>query len=63
MKNNVKESIEIHDSLNPKLFDKSKKLRPEIKERIEDIVDEFISTLSADVYIEIGFRCTYYNKL
>lgn len=53
MKNNVKESIEIHDSLNPKLFNKSKKLRPEIKERIEDIVDEFISTLSADVYIEI----------
>lgn len=45
------EDIEKHDILNPVLFD-GEELKPEIKEAIQKIVDEFLNELSED---EIGF--------
>ena len=41
---NLQESFELHNELNPKLF-KNEKLKPDIRQRILDIVDEFINTL------------------
>ena len=50
-KEKVNEDIEKHDTLNPVLFD-GEELKPEIKEAIQKIVDEFLNELSED---EIGF--------
>ena len=38
----LEEDIEKHDELNPILFDENNKLKPEIKEKIFEIVDEFL---------------------
>ena len=38
----LEEDIEKHDELNPILFDKNSKLKPEIKEKVFEIVDEFL---------------------
>jgi len=38
------ESYEIHEQLNKKIFD-GEKLKPEVREKILDIVDEFIDNL------------------
>lgn len=43
--NYIVESIELHDSLNPKLWLPDNSLRPEVKEQLEIIVDEFINEL------------------
>ena len=38
----LEEDIEKHDELNPILFDENNKLKPEIKEKVFEIVDEFL---------------------
>ena len=42
------EDIEKHDTLNPLLFDENDELKPEIKEAIEKIVNQFIKGLKED---------------
>lgn len=41
------EDIEKHDELNPKLFD-GDKLKPEVVEKINEIVDTFLDSLAED---------------
>lgn len=38
----IEENVEKHDELNPALFDEEAKLRPEVKDKINEIVDEFL---------------------
>lgn len=42
------EDIEKHDVLNPKLFTDKETLKPEVKNKINDIVDEFVNMLAED---------------
>ena len=50
----LEEDIEKHDTLNPLLFDEDDELKPEIKEAIEKIVNQFVEDLKADgVKIEV----------
>ena len=42
------EDIEKHDTLNPKLWDENNQLKPEVHEKILQIVDEFKSMLAED---------------
>lgn len=44
----VTENIEKHDTLNPLLFDENDELKPDIKEAIIKIVNQFIEDLAAD---------------
>lgn len=46
--NALDEDIEKHDKLNPKLFNEDKKLKPEIVEKINDIVSVFLDSLKED---------------
>lgn len=51
---NLDEDIEKHDTLNPLLFDEDDELKPEIKETIEKIVNQFVEELKTnDVKIEV----------
>lgn len=51
---NMNEDIEKHDTLNPLLFDENDELKPEIKEAIEKIVNQFVEDLKTDgVKIEV----------
>lgn len=45
---NLEENIEKHDELNPVLFDEDSKLRPEVKNKINEIVTEFLSDFEED---------------
>lgn len=66
----VEEDIEKHDTLNPKLFDENNKLKPEVHDKILEIVDEFVKGLEEDgIKIKVkdvkivGSNCSYnYNK-
>ena len=50
----LNEDIEKHDTLNPLLFDENDELKPEIKEAIEKIVNQFVEDLKTDgVKIEV----------
>lgn len=50
----LEEDIEKHDTLNPLLFDENDELKPEIKEAIEKIVNQFVEDLKTDgVKIEV----------
>ena len=50
----LEEDIEKHDTLNPLLFDEDDELKPEIKEAIEKIVNQFVEDLKTDgVKIEV----------
>ena len=44
----LEEDIEKHDTLNPLLFDENDELKPEIKEAIEKIVNQFVEDLKVD---------------
>ena len=44
----LKEDIEKHDTLNPKLFDENGKLKSEVREKILEIVKEFTDGLKED---------------
>jgi hypothetical protein len=46
------EAIEKHEELNPKLFD-GKTLKPEVRQKILEIVDEFVDDLTSD---EVDFN-------
>lgn len=51
----IEEEVEIHDSLNPKLWTKENKLIPEVERKIEEIVDAFVEDLKeykVDIKIE-----------
>ena len=45
--NNMNESIEKHDTLNPKLFENNS-LKPEIRKKAEEVVNEFLRLLAED---------------
>lgn len=47
-KNLLKEAIEKHNELNPKLFDKNKKLKSDVRTKMLEIVDEFANQLALD---------------
>ena len=68
--NNLLEDIEKHDSLNPKLWNEDNTLKPEVKEKIMEIVKDFTDGLAEDeikfnlldVKL-VGSNCSYnYNK-
>ena len=44
----LKENIEIHDKLNPKIWNRKNELLPKVKDKIEEIVDKFSSVLQED---------------
>ena len=46
-KTNMKEAIEKHETLNPKLFDNDI-IKPEIRKKAEDVVNEFLKILAED---------------
>ena len=47
-KTEMDEGIEKHDTLNQKLFDENKHLRPEVREKLLQIADEFIKGIKDD---------------
>lgn len=69
-KNSIKESIEKHEELNPKLWNKNDTLKTEVKEKIKEIVAEFLKSLQddkikfiTDDIILVGSNCSYnYTK-
>lgn len=69
LQENLQEDIEKHDELNPKLWEGAE-LKPEVKEKINFIVNEFIKNLQedniniqVDDIILIGSNCAYnYTK-
>lgn len=66
----IEEDVEKHDELNPKLFSEDRKLKPEVREKLIEIADDFKSKLEEDEIkfklkdIKIvGSNCSYnYNK-
>lgn len=46
----LKEDIEIHDKLNPKIWDKNNSLHPQVKSKINDIVNAFLE------YVEVPIK-------
>lgn len=44
----LNEKVEKHDTLNPKLFDENNHLKKEVRDKVLDIVDEFVSGLQED---------------
>ena len=65
----LEEKIEIHDTLNPSLWENDE-LKPEVKEKIEEVVDKFVEMLEErDIKIKVndililGSNASYnYNK-
>lgn len=59
----ILEAFEVHDTLNPKLWDDTDHLHDDVKNRILAIVDEFVSNLDfklrvADIYL-VGSNASY----
>lgn len=53
-KADVDEAIEKHDTLNPKLWDENNELKPEVREKIEEIVQKFYDNLKEnDVELDV----------
>lgn len=53
-KEDVDEAIEKHDTLNPKLWDENNELKPEVREKIEEIVQKFDDNLKEnDVELDV----------
>ena len=65
------EAVEKHDTLNPKLWDEDNNLKPEVREKILEIVKEFTDTLEEDEIkfkikdiVLVGSNCSYnYNEM
>lgn len=61
------ENVELHDTLNPKLWDKNNELLEDVEQRLFAIIDQFVSTIDtpisiADVHL-VGSNCNYnYSK-
>lgn len=51
MKNVLKEDFQIHDTLNPKLWDSENKLLPEVRQKIVDIVANFEEYVEIPIHI------------
>lgn len=51
---------EVHDELNPKLWDENQQLRPEVKEKLKEITDTFIQYMKDD---EVDFDVLDVNLL
>lgn len=47
----LNEAIEIHDTLNPKLFDKNEKLFPEVQKALLEVKDYFLENLEIPVNV------------
>lgn len=65
-KTKLKESIEVHNELNPKLWDNNE-LRPEVKEKLNQIADEFLKYIEIPLNIVdieiVGSNASYnYNE-
>ena len=68
---NMLEAVEKHDTLNPKLWDEGGNLKPEVREKILEIVKEFTDGLEEDEIkfkikdiIICGSNCSYnYNEM
>ena len=66
----VNEDIERHDTLNPKLWNEDETLKPEVEEKIKEIVATFVGWLAEDEIklivkdiVLIGSNCSYnYTK-
>ena len=41
----LEEKVEMHDTLNPSIWAKDNHLRPEVKDKLEEIVNEFLIEL------------------
>ena len=53
-KEDVDEAIEKHDTLNPKLWDENNELKPEVRKKIEEIVQKFDNNLKEnDVELDV----------
>ena len=53
-KKDLEEDVEIHSTLNPKLFDENNELLPEVKEKAQQIVDKFIEYVNnKDIEIKV----------
>lgn len=53
-KNELEEDVEIHSTLNPKLFDENNELFPEVKEKAKEIVNKFIEYVNnKDIQIKV----------
>ena len=65
----IHEKVEKHDTLNPKLWDEANHLKPEVREKILEIVKEFTDGLEEDEIkfkvndiVLVGSNCSYnYN--
>lgn len=66
----INEEVEIHDELNPKLWNSDKTLKPEVKDKVLEIVDAFKTALEdqnidlkiEDIYL-VGSNANYnYNE-
>ena len=66
---NLNEKVEKHDTLNPKLWDEAGNLKPEVREKILEIVKDFTDGLEEDEIkfkikdiVLVGSNCSYnYN--
>lgn len=66
VKDVVQEDIEVHKTLNPKIWDDKNELKPDVKEKIYDIVETFSKELAedgvkldiADIYV-LGSNANY----
>ena len=66
----LEETVEKHDTLNPKLWNEDKTLKPEVEEKIKEIVNNFVEALKEDEIkidvddiILVGSNCSYnYNN-
>ena len=61
------EALEIHDELNPKLFNQNEKLKPDVRQKMLEIVDEFLDNVQSmtditlnpiDIYL-LGSNASY----
>lgn len=51
MKKIVKAAVELHDQLNPKIWDKDNNLRKDVKEKLDEIVEEFADSIDISLTI------------
>ena len=58
MENDIDEAIEKHDTLNPDLWDENNELLPDVKEKLQEIVNKFISNLEEnDIKLDVEDIC------
>lgn len=55
---NINEKVEIHNTLNPKIWDENNELLEEVEDKIYDIVDEFKNQLAEDG-VELSIKDIY----